>query len=447
MGFLDIILFPLYVFLFHLFFASRRKKLKDPVLRFYHKWAFWVKIFSTLAITIFNYYISIGDSTTLYYPEGMNIFRLIMQDSSNIQWLFMEGKDFSKDLIRNSANTGYFKSEANFFVIRLVAIFAFFTFGRYLLINLLFSMIAFTGIWKLFRFFYNIYPQLHKKIAIAVLFLPTVVFWSSGTLKDPICMGMLGWMTYCIFEGFYKKHNSMANGITALVAIWVLSIVKPYIIFAYLPFFILYLMLINIRLLKSSFLKFVVVVAILGMSVGGFVLVSDKLQEEMGSLSLDNLNETVASQQANFINMADRAESSFSLGVEYDGSIAGLARLAPAAVNATLFRPYLWESKKVSTLLSSVESLSLMLFTLFVLYKAGPWLFFSTLIKDPMVIFCFFFSVLFALFVGATTLNFGTLVRYKIPCMPFFIMALVLINEQRKQVDKKPLQKGAEISV
>ena len=239
----------------------------------------------------------------------------------------------------------------------------------------------------------------------------------------------------------------MANGITALVAIWVLSIVKPYIIFAYLPFFILYLMLINIRLLKSSFLKFVVVVAILGMSVGGFVLVSDKLQEEMGSLSLDNLNETVASQQANFINMADRAESSFSLGVEYDGSIAGLARLAPAAVNATLFRPYLWESKKVSTLLSSVESLSLMLFTLFVLYKAGPWLFFSTLIKDPMVIFCFFFSVLFALFVGATTLNFGTLVRYKIPCMPFFIMALVLINEQRKQVDKKPLQKGAEISV
>ncbi len=447
MGFLDIILFPLYVFLFHLFFASRRKRLKDPVLKFYHKWAFWVKIFSTLVITVFNYYISIGDSTTLYYPEGMNLFRLILQDPSHIQWLFMEGKDFSKDLIGNTANTGYFKSEANFFVIRLVAIFAFFTFGRYLLINLLFSMIAFTGIWKLFRFFYSIYPHLHKKIAIAVLFLPTVVFWSSGTLKDPICMGMLGWMTYCIYEGFYKKHNATANGMIALVAIWVLSIVKPYIIFAYLPFFILYLLLINIRLLKSSFLKFAVVIAISGISVGGFVLVSDKLQEEMGSLSLDNLNETVASQQANFINMADRAESSFSLGVEYDGSIGGLARLAPAAINATLFRPYLWESKKVSTLLSSVESLSLMLFTLLVLYKVGPWIFFSTLIKDPMVIFCFFFSVLFALFVGATTLNFGTLVRYKIPCMPFFIMALVLINEQRRKVNKKPLQKGAPISV
>ncbi len=445
MGFLDIILFPLYVFVSHLFFAARRKKLKDPVLKFYHKWGFWVKIFSTLAVTVFNYYISIGDSTTLYYPEGMNLFRLILKDFSHIQWLFMAGKDFSKELVGNTANSGYYGSEANFFVIRLVAIFAFFTFGRYLLINLFFSMIAFTGIWKLFRFFYNTYPHLHKQIAIAVLFLPTVVFWSSGTLKDPICMGMLGWMTYCIYEGFYKKKNALVNGVIAVLAIWVLSIVKPYIVFAYLPFFILYLFLINIHLAKGAFAKLIVVAIISGISIGGFILVSDKLQEEMGGLALGNLNETVESQQANFINMADRAESSFSLGVDYDGSIGGLAKLAPAAINATLFRPYLWESKKVSTLLSSVESLSLMLFTLFVLYKAGPWLFLSTLIKDPMVIFCFFFSVLFALFIGATTLNFGTLVRYKIPCMPFFIMALVLINEQRKKVKKKPLIQGAEI--
>ncbi len=441
MGVLDIILFPLYVLLFHLFFAYRRKKLKDPVLRFYHKWGFWLKIFSTFAITVFNYYISIGDSTTLYYPEGMNLFRLILQDSSNLQWLFMEGKDFSKDLVGNSANKGYFKSEANFFIIRLVAIFAFFTFGRYLLINLFFSMIAFTGIWKLFRFFYNRYPHLHKRIAIAVLFLPTVVFWSSGALKDPVCMGMLGWMTYCIYEGFYKKRNALLNGLIAMLSIWILSIVKNYIIFAYLPFFVLYLFLININLIKGTFVKLIVVVVISGISIGGFVLVSDKLQEEMGGLALGNLNESVASQQANFIDMADKAESSFSLGVEYDGSIGGLAKLAPAAISATLFRPYLWESKKISTLLSSIESLSLMLFTLYVLYNAGLWLFFSTLIKDPMVMFCFFFSLLFALFIGATTLNFGTLVRYKIPCMPFYIMALVLINEHSVTAKKNASSK------
>jgi hypothetical protein len=444
MTFLDIILFPLYVYLFYFIFAARRKKIKDPALRFYHKYGFWVKVFSTFAITIFNLYISIGDSTTLYYKEGNNLFNLILQDPENVKWLFMEGKDFNKDLILEAGNRGYFGSEANFFIIRLVAIFSFFSFGSYIVINLFFSMIAFTGIWKLFRFFYDIYPHLHRKIALAILFLPTVVFWSSGTLKDPICMGMLGWMTFSIYQGLYKKKQTVSNSMLALIAMWVLSVVKPYIIFAYLPFFILYLFLINIHLLKSTFVKAFAVFIISIVSVGGFILVSDKLQEEMGSFALEKLSESVQNQQNNFINMADRAESSFSLGIEYDGSIGSLIRLAPAAINATLFRPYLWESKKLSTLLSSLESLSLMLFTLFVLYKVGVWTFFTTLLKDPMVLFCFFFSILFALFIGATTLNFGTLVRYKIPCMPFFIMALILIYEKRKLVKKTaPLIKEA----
>src|SRR5437763_598315 len=131
--------------------------------------------------------------------------------------------------------------------------------------------------------------------------------------------------------------------------------------------------------------------------------------------------------------MSDLSESSFSLGVEFDGSAGSLAKMAPAAIVATLYRPYLWESKKLSTLLSSIESLAMMLFTLFVLIKAGPFTFTGTVFKDPMTLFCFFFSILFALFVGATTLNFGTLVRYKIPCLPFYLIALFLIQEADKK--------------
>lgn len=42
--------------------------------------------------------------------------------------------------------------------------------------------------------------------------------------------------------------------------------------------------------------------------------------------------------------------------------------------------------------------------------------------------YCFLFALLFALFVGATTPNFGTLVRYKIPAMPFYVLAIFLIR-------------------
>lgn len=447
MGIADIVLFPLYVYIFYLIFKARRKKLKEPVLKFYHNIGFWLKIFSTFAMAIFTWYISAGDSTYLYYPEGHHIFKLILQDPLNVDLLFKTGKEINLDLINNSANKGYFGSEANYIVIKLVAFFSFFTFGRYLLISLFFSMVAFTGVWKLFLFFYELYPGLHKKIAIAVLFLPTVLFWSSGILKDPIAMGMLGWLTYSMYNLVLTKREQGKNIIIALMSIWILAIVKPYILFAYLPFLMVYLILKNLTYIQSPIFKFATFLLITGGSLGAFITFSDKLEEEMGSFSVDNISESVQNQQDNFINMSGRAESSFSLGVEFDGSIGSLLKMAPVAINATMFRPYIWESKKVSTLLSSLESLSLMFFTLYVFFKTGLWQFFKTIVKDPMILFCFFFSMIFALFIGATTLNFGTLVRYKIPCMPFYLMALFLINDQRmrkQKAQKMSLQKNIQ---
>ncbi len=431
MGFRDLILFPLFVYIFHLIFSARRKKIKDPVLKKYHLVAFWVKIFATMAAVAFNLS-SPGDSITLYFPEGLNIFQLILHDPSHIKWLLVTGDQFDLSLTTSQYTEGYFRSESNFFVIRLVAILSFFCFGSYAVVSLFFSMFALTGIWKLFVFFYDLYPDLHKQLAIAVLFLPTVVFWSSGVLKDPICMGALGWLTYSINHAIYKKQHVARNVVIAICSSWILSIVKPYILYSFLPLLILYLVLANIYLIKNPLTKFITILAIAIFGIAGSYYLSNVLQKEMGDFSSEKLSIAVQMQQSNFLALSDHAESSFSLGVEYDGSTGSLLRTIPAAVNATLFRPYLWESKKISTLLSSIESLSLMLFTLFVLFKAGPILFFKTIFANPMVMFCFFFSIIFAIFIGATTLNFGTLVRYKIPCMPFFIIALILINQRRK---------------
>jgi hypothetical protein len=125
--------------------------------------------------------------------------------------------------------------------------------------------------------------------------------------------------------------------------------------------------------------------------------------------------------------------------VEYDGSMVGLVKLAPIAISTTFFRPFLWESRKPSTLLSSLESLLLMLFTAFIIWKAGLFNFFKIITRDPLVMYCFLFSCVFALFVGASTLNFGSLVRYKIPCVPFYLISLFLVHEKVKEKARNKL--------
>ena len=61
--------------------------------------------------------------------------------------------------------------------------------------------------------------------------------------------------------------------------------------------------------------------------------------------------------------------------------------------------------------------------------------------------YCFLFAFIFALFVGATTNNFGTLVRYKIPCLPFYVISLFLIYEKVKQRQRvKHTQRSLQLS-
>lgn len=439
MGFLDLILFPVYVAIFYFVFSARRKNYTDPVLKYYHKQGFWIKIFAVIPFTIFNTVLSPGDSIGLFYTEGTHISRLIIQDSFHLQWLYLPSKDFDQSLLKNSLNLGYLVAENNFMVVRITAVLSFLAMHKYLVLNLFFSMLSFSGVWRLYRFFYEQYPHLHKQFAIAILYLPTFVFWSSGILKDPLCTGAIGWLSYSLYEIFYKKKNLVANTLIIMIAGYMLYVIKVYILISYVPFFILYLILKNVTLIKSKVFRITLVLGLITATILMFTTVMEQLAGSLGNYGGQDITKNISIYQKAYAEQAD-ASSNFSLGVEYDGSVRSLIKIAPAAIVATLFRPFIWESKKISTLLSSFESMAIMFFTLLVLYKVGPFNFMRAILKDPVIMYCLLFALLFALFVGATTANFGTLVRYKIPCMPFYIIALFLIQDRYKKNKNSPAQ-------
>ncbi len=436
MGIADLLLFPVYLLLFYLFFRSRSNHLKDPILKIYHQRGFWIKALTVLAFALFNSKISPGDSYLLYHTEGANIYKLILNDFSNIRWITSPGMEYdSSGLLADTWNAGYCRDANNFMVVRIVTVLSFFTFGKYLITCLFFSMISFSGVWRLYRFFYEQYPHLHKEFAIAILYLPTFVFWSSGILKDPLCTGALGWLTYSVYEAFYKKQHFAKNIFIILVSGYVLYVLKVYILVAYVPFLSLFLVMKNVNLLKSFVAKFVIGTALIIGIMLGFTKIMSQLKDSMAKYAGEGITKTIKNYQTNYAAQESWANSNFSLGVEFDGSLFSLVKMAPAAIVATLYRPFIWESRKPSTLLSSLESLAIMLLTLKLLWLYGLRKLLNAL-RDPAIMFCISFSLLFALFVGATTPNFGTLCRYKIPCMPFYVAALFLI------IDKYKKQKG-----
>jgi hypothetical protein len=158
-------------------------------------------------------------------------------------------------------------------------------------------------------------------------------------------------------------------------------------------------------------------------------------QELLEQFSSEKVLETISSKQNAFTAQSSITESGsfFTLG-DFDGSIGGLVAMAPKAIVATLFRPFIWESRNLIMLLSSIEAMVLMYFTIRLFFKRkGFTTFFSSIFKSALVFYCIAFALLFAIFVGITTFNFGSLVRYKIPCIPFFVCGLFIISERIKQ--------------
>jgi len=400
---------------------------------------FWIKALVALPFALFNSKISPGDSFVLYHVEGVNMYHLILKDFSNLHWAVGPGSDYDQSgLLSDPYNLGYCRDINNFMVCRVVTFLSFFSFGKYLITCLLFSLISYTGVWKLYRFFYDQYPHLHKQMAIAILFLPTFVFWSGGILKDPLCTGALGWLTYSLYQALLKKKNVLMNILIIIAAAFTLKILKIYILVAYVPFFLLYLALKNLNLLKSTFAKITVAIIMLVGIMVSFTRIMNELSTSMTKFTGGEIGNSIKNYQQNYAAQADIAGSNFSLGVEFDGSVASLVKMAPAAVVATLYRPFLWECRKPSTLLSSFESLALILLTLSIIRKSGLKSFFRAW-KDPAIMYCLCFSLFFAIFVGATTPNFGTLCRYKIPCMPFYVIAMFLIRDLLDKVKEKKL--------
>lgn len=128
--------------------------------------------------------------------------------------------------------------------------------------------------------------------------------------------------------------------------------------------------------------------------------------------------------------------SSYDLG-EFAPNIGGMLTKLPAAVNVTLFRPYLWEASKVIVFLSAIEAFLFLFLTLKIIFVIGIKKVWSTINTDPTIQFCLIFSVIFAFAVGISSYNFGALSRYKIPCLPFYALALILIYYRNKPLTKK----------
>ena len=411
----------------------------------YFVWAWTARVFGTIAsVLLYDFYFKGGD--TFQYMLCTNAANEAFWTNQSIFWdiIFSSADDYSLetwnflwDRMDSTYRMNFYGGDTGY-VIKAGSLFSIFTFNSYFSIALFFSFLSFLGCWKLFRMFYEMYPHLHYELAISILFIPSVFFWGSGFMKDPLCLAALGFLSYASFELLIKKRKILKNVFVVLFSINVIIGIKIYILIAYLPAILIWLLIryrsnIQSRLIK----KLMIPVMLVGIVVfgGGALKVLSSINERY---SMDGILNTavITSQYIKSVNEKKGLSGGYDLG-DFEPTVSSALAMIPKGIVVTLYRPFLWETNSPAMLLTAIESFITLLFTLYVFIRVGIFRFFRISANSPEVLFCLIFAIIFAGAIGISTYNFGSLARYKLPLLPFYYSGLIILLHLSKNKVKK----------
>ena len=411
------------------------RKYKDEDDRKLLMRAFYFKMFCSLAYTLIStYYYKYGD-TEMYYICTQLLRKSVLDDFDNLSLIYT-----TQMVNVRSPLMAYFiyqespyplfeamHSPANFIVPKLGLPFGLIFNNSYLAIAMSFSFFALGGAIRLFKFFLHYFPHYKKEIAFATLFLPSVGFWSAGLLKDSICFGCVGFLTYSFLNIFILKRKYFYSILWMIIAGFLLFIIKPYILLALLPALMIWLFIEFNKFVENKTLKRIMtfLLLIIGSAIGLFMVNYLSTDENLQQYRFDTIAESSEAQREIYEQFAEENSGSY-----YSVQSSNPVILFLNGIIATFFRPFPWEVNGLTALFSALEALLFLYLTFFLIIKIGVVQFFKNIFSNSVLMLCFIFSIVFAAAIGSTALNFGSLSRYKIPCLPFFIIMVFVLFRQ-----------------
>jgi len=433
----DLALIPVY-FVGILFVGRAIKQYRiknNPIYKYFLR-GLMLKVLGGIGLCFIYVFYYHGGDTTGFYESSLLLSELL---TFNPEAFFsVVGGDLSNDNLYEFVRFGlccpdYYRDHQSFSVVRLSAVLNFVSLFSYFTTTMLFAALSYGGIWRLFMLFNELYPGMERKFAIAILYLPSLIFWGSGILKDTITFSAACWLTYSIYKVFIRKHHRLKYAIILTISAYVLITIKPYIFVALLPGSAIWIFFARISKIQSAALR--LMIAPFTMAIGLFLssMIMGTLASDLGTFgSIDEaLDKAVVTK--NDLSRDVYGKNSFNIG-EFDGSISSAILLFPQALIAGLFRPFLWEARSLVILISALENTFLLFLVIRTFRRAGIGTLISRITSEPLLLFSLIFSIFFAFSVGLSTSNFGALVRYKIPCIPFFLSTLFILESQKKEV-------------
>jgi len=387
---------------------------------------FSVKVVSGIALSlIYKYY---------YDPETADIYKYFYDGLYLYEILWENPVDFLRILTGIGINQEHIDLHLsnmphwfrpwespiyndNRVVIRFNAIVGLFSFGHIHVHTVFANIVSFTGLVALYKFFIRYIPNEKMTwLKWGIFLFPSLLFWGSGVLKEAILIGCFGMAIYLADYSLICKRIFWGKILLLIACLWILLLLKPYILILFLPCFASFYISQNVNFLKTQLIyilsfSFILILAI----------ILHYILPEYSPLYL------LARKQNDFINLAHEVNAGSLIHDNYlNPEFIDIVRNAPHGFFTTLLRPHILEVDNFFMLFASLENLLIILFLIIAFIMP------SKISKQPPLTYIsFWFCLAGFTFIGLTTPIAGAIVRYKIIMLPFlWVIILNIMNNK-----------------
>jgi hypothetical protein len=385
---------------------------------------------------------------------------------------------------RADVTSDYFLND-NRTPIRINAVIMLFSFGHYAVHALVMLIISFVGQFAFYKTFKKYFPKKELLLVIVIFLTPSILFWTSGVLKEPIAIFLVGFFVFSFMKLFVDFEIKLKYILCFLFSVLLFLIIKPYILILILIPLVVFSILKRFDFEKQSLFKifgfYALIVSLIyssaifslkyffhkdvintivvrqndfvSLSRGGIFFINDKnylrleykdttqyrLVDKKNNLycikphtslmfwDLHNLRDTIYIKDnidtTTLYNFkAICAPSGSAIDIDrLTYSFNSFAHILPQSFYNVLCKPLFFDSHSLMELIASFENLLFIVLFGFCIFNFDK----SAINKNLLVCFVMIVFTSFIL-IGLTTTVTGAIVRYKITFIPFLLLIPIM---------------------
>lgn len=352
-------------------------------------------------------------------------------------WLFFEDAKKFSSLARNDLNLYFnwlidfsYQADRDFralIFIKLLSIGNLVTHDNYWISTVYFSFFSFAASWFLFRTITAHFEGSTPAAALAFLFFPSVVFWSSGIEKESLTLATLYFLAGVFLQIFLDKRIDKRVIVLVILASAILWALKYYWAGVF------FISAISTFIIQKSSAKILFVRNNLTWSyLFTFVFIGVAVSFLHPNFYLHRFLEVLVANHNAFVQLS--LDSNLIYFYDLKPTASSVAINSPWALISGVFRPFVGEGEGGLGWVASIENLLIL-----GLFSTCIWNLKSHVNKPihPLTLGVVSYCVVLCVFLALSTPNLGTLSRYRVGFLPFLIFILAYRNPYFDTVIRK----------